>query len=170
MREYISKEKIQEKIIELGKKITADYNGEEIVVVTVLKGGFVFCSDLVRQINLPMRLEFISASSYGDDTESSGNVNIRLDLGRSIEGKHVLIIEDIIDTGKTLYHILELLKHRNPKSLKLASLLFKPDRLIHPIDIHYLGFTIENKFVIGYGLDYAGNYRNLPYLAIYDED
>lgn len=169
MREYISAETIQKRIADLGEEINRDYAGEEIVIITVLKGGFMFCADLVRHIKVPFKLEFISAGSYGDSTESSGHVNIRLDLSRSIEHENVLIIEDIVDTGRTLYHVMGLLRDRRPKSLKLASFLYKPDRLIHPMPIDYLGFKIENKFVVGYGLDYAGHYRGLPYLAIYQE-
>lgn len=167
---FISEEKIKERVSELGKQITADFAGEELVVVGVLNGAFMFCADLLRQIDLPITLEFLAVSSYGDETTSSGEVKINLDLKREIAGKNVLIIEDIVDTGLTLSTLLEILKVRKPKALKLASLLHKPARQTHPVPIDYLAFEIEDKFVIGYGLDYAGKYRELPYIGVYSGD
>ncbi len=164
---YIPEEKIKSRIKELGEQITKDYNGEEVVIIAVLNGSFVFCSDLIRQIKCPVIVEFVGASSYGEGVESSGNVKITMDLKRDILGKHVLVVEDIVDTGLTLSNLLEVFKSRKPKSIKLASFLFKPARLKHPVPINYLGFEIEDKFVIGYGLDYGGKYRELPYVGVY---
>ena len=167
---FISEEQIQTRIKELGEQITRDFNGEEVTVVGVLNGAFMFVADLVRTMELPIVLEFIKASSYGDGTTSSGKVDITLDLQKDIKDKNVLVIEDIVDTGLTLTGLLEDFKQRNPKNLKLASLLYKPARCKHKVNIDYLGFEIEDKFVIGYGLDYAGKYRELPYIGVYSED
>ncbi len=162
----ISEEEIALRISELGRAITNDYENEELVVICVLKGAFMFCSDLIKKINRPVRLEFISLSSYGDGTNSSGNVRLEMDITANIEGKHVLVIEDIVDTGLTIKTLLNMLALRKPSSVKLASLLFKPAKLKHRVDINYLGFEIEDKFVIGFGLDYAGRYRELPYIGV----
>jgi hypoxanthine phosphoribosyltransferase len=162
----ITEEEISLRIEALGKAITKDYENQELVVICVLKGAFVFCSDLIKKINRPVSLEFISLSSYGDSTNSSGNVRLEMDITANIEGKNVLIIEDIVDTGLTIRTLMEMLSVRKPKSIKLASLLFKPVKLKHNVNIDYLGFEIEDKFVIGYGLDYAGRYRELPYIGI----
>jgi hypoxanthine phosphoribosyltransferase len=162
----ISEEEIAIRIGELGKAITNDFDNEELVVICVLKGAFMFCSDLMKKINRPIKLEFISLSSYGDATNSSGNVRLEMDITANIEGKNVLIIEDIVDTGLTIKTLMDIIGVRKPKTVKLASLLFKPVKLKHRVDIDYLGFEIEDKFVIGYGLDYAGRYRELPYIGI----
>ena len=162
----ISEEEIALRIEALGKAITEDFAGEELVVICVLKGAFMFCSDLIKKIERPLVLEFIQLSSYGEGTTSSGNVKIDMDISGSIAGKNVLIVEDIVDTGLTLKTLREMLEVRKPKSVKLASLLFKPARNTHPMEIDYLGFEIEDKFVIGYGLDYAGRYRELPYIGV----
>jgi hypoxanthine phosphoribosyltransferase len=162
----ISEEEIAIRVEALGKAITEEFEGEELTVICVLKGAFMFCSDLLKQINLPVKLEFIALSSYGDGTNSSGNVKLEMDLSGSIAGKNVLVVEDIVDTGLTIKTLTEMLNVRNPKTLKLASLLFKPTRNEHPAKIDYLGFEIEDKFVIGYGLDYAGRYRELPYVGV----
>ncbi len=162
----ISKEEIQSRIYSLAKKINTDFENQELVVVCVLKGAFVFCADLVRQIKLPVKMEFMQVSSYGDDIASSGQCQLILDLTGSISGKNVLIVEDIVDTGLTISYLKNLLQARNPKTLKLASLLYKPSNTIHETTIDYLAFEIENKFVVGYGLDYAGFYRELPYIGI----
>jgi hypoxanthine phosphoribosyltransferase len=162
----ITEEEISLRIEALGKAITKDFENQELVVICVLKGAFVFCSDLIKKINRPVSLEFISLSSYGDSTNSSGNVRLEMDITANIEGKNVLIIEDIVDTGLTIKTLMEMLSVRKPKSIKLASLLFKPVKLKHNVNIDYLGFEIEDKFVIGYGLDYAGRYRELPYIGI----
>lgn len=166
---YLSEDKIKERVIELANKINKDYAGKEIVVVGVLNGAFMFCADLIRHINVPVTLDFIAASSYGEETESSGQVKIEWDLKNEIKGKHILLVEDIVDTGLTIKSLKALLGSREPASIKLASLLFKPARNIHPVDIDYLAFEIDDKFVIGYGLDYAGRYRELPYIGIYSE-
>lgn len=167
---YISQDDISKRIKELGKEITDAYQGEEIIVVGVLNGAFMFIADLIREIKVPVHLEFMKASSYGDGTVSSGNVDIHLDIKSDIKGKNVLVVEDIVDTGLTLSGIVKDFKGRDPKSLKTCSLLFKPARLENPVDIDYLAFEIEDKFVIGYGLDLAGKYRELPYIGIYSED
>lgn len=162
----ISEEDISLRIDALAKAINEDFAGEELTVICVLKGAFMFCSDLIKKINLPVKLVFIQLSSYGDDTESSGNVKIDMDISDSISGRNVIIVEDIVDTGLTLTTLLKMLQVRNPKTMKLASLLFKPSRNKFPVPIDYLGFEIEDKFVIGYGLDYAGRYRELPYIGV----
>jgi hypoxanthine phosphoribosyltransferase len=162
----IPEEEIAMRIEALGKAITKDYEGEDLVVICVLKGAFIFCSDLIKKINRPLSLEFISLSSYGDSTNSSGNVRLEMDITANIEGRNVLIIEDIVDTGLTIKTLIDILSVRKPKSVKLASLLFKPVKLKHKVNIDYLGFEIEDKFVIGFGLDYAGRYRELPYIGI----
>jgi hypoxanthine phosphoribosyltransferase len=162
----ISEDEIALRIEALGKAITEDFENEEIIVICVLKGAFIFCSDLIKKINRPLKLEFISLSSYGDSTNSSGNVRLEMDITANVEGKNVLIVEDIVDSGLTIKTLLEMMAVRKPKTIKLASLLFKPDKLKHPVNIDYLGFEIEDKFVIGYGLDYAGRYRELPYIGM----
>lgn len=162
----ISEEEIALRIAELGRAITHDFENEELVVICVLKGAFMFCSDLIKKVNLPVRLEFISLSSYGDSTNSSGNVRLEMDITANVEGKNVLVVEDIVDTGLTIKTLMEMLELRKPKTVKLASLLFKPVKLKHKVNIDYLGFEIEDKFVIGYGLDYAGRYRELPYIGV----
>lgn len=162
----ISEEAILHRIKELGKAITDDYQGEELIVICILKGAFMFCSDLIKEVNLPVKLEFMSLSSYGDSMTSSGNVQIDMDISGSITDKHVLIVEDIVDTGLTLSVLKNILTDRRPKSLKLASMLHKVAKTKVATTIDYLGFEIDDKFVIGYGLDYAGRYRELPYIGI----
>ena len=166
----ISEEKLDNRITELANKIELDYEGKDLVVVCILNGAFVFCADLVRKVNNSIYVDFMKASSYGDSTVSSGNLKIDLDLKEDIEGKHVLLVEDIVDTGLTLTNILNRLGKRKPASIKLASLLYKPARNEFPLDIDYLGFSIDDLFVIGYGLDYAGKFRELPYIGVYSED
>jgi hypoxanthine phosphoribosyltransferase len=165
---FISKEKIQKRIKELAQIISSDYKGEEVVVVGVLNGSFMFCADLLRELDLSIITEFMAAASYGEGTTTSGEVNILLDIKTDIKGKNVLFVEDIVDTGLTFKKILELVEGRGPKSIKIASLLSKPSRRQHQIDIDYLAFEIEDKFVVGYGLDLAGKYRELPYIGIYN--
>lgn len=162
----ITEEEISLRIEALGNAITKDFENEDLVVICVLKGAFIFCSDLIKKINRPCSLEFISLSSYGDSTNSSGNVRLEMDITANIEGKNVLIVEDIVDTGLTIKTLMDIMSVRKPKTVKLASLLFKPVKLKHKVHIDYLGFEIEDKFVIGYGLDYAGRYRELPYIGI----
>ena len=162
----ISEEEIAFRIEELARAIENDYIGEELILLCVLKGSFIFCSDLMRKIQAPLKVEFVSVSSYGDSMSSSGNVRFDLDITTNIEGKNVLIVEDIVDTGLTLKVLKSRLMARNPKTLKLASLLYKPARNDHKTQIDYLGFEIEDKFVVGYGLDYAGRYREIPYIGV----
>ena len=167
--ELHSAEAIAARIAELGRQITADYRatggGEDLVVLGVLKGSIIFMADLVRHIALPLTLDFIGVASYGDETESSGVVQITQDLTRPIADKHVLIVEDIVDTGHTVAYLMENLATRHPRSIKLCSLLHKPERAAREVAIDYLGFTIPNKFVVGYGLDIAQRYRNLPFIG-----
>jgi hypoxanthine phosphoribosyltransferase len=166
--ELISADAIATRVSELGAQITRDYasrSSAEIVVIGVLKGSVIFMADLVRHIAHPIYVDFIGISSYGDATVSSGVVQITQDLSRPIEGKHVIVVEDIVDTGHTVHYLLENLGTRRPASIALCSLLHKPDRAEREIKIDYLGFTIPNKFVVGYGLDIAQQYRNLPFIG-----
>ena len=167
--ELISAEAIAVRVAEIGAQITAEYaplaTTTEVVVIGVLKGSIMFMADLVRHIGVPIFMDFIGISSYGDATVSSGVVRITQDLSRPIEGKHVIIVEDIVDTGHTVHYLMENLNTRRPASLKLCSLLHKPDRAERQIKIDYLGFTIPNKFVVGYGLDVSQQYRNLPFIG-----
>lgn len=164
--ELISADAIAARVAELGAKITADYKDkEDIVVIGVLKGSVIFLADLARHIALPIKMEFIGISSYGDATVSSGIVQITQDVSKPIEGKHVIVVEDIVDTGHTVAYLLENLATRRPASIALASLLHKPERQERQVKIDYLGFTIPNKFVVGYGLDVAQQYRNLPFIG-----
>ena len=167
---FLSEDEILNRVSELAKKITSDYQGEELIVLCVLKGAIVFCTDLVKNIDLPIQLEFISLSSYGHSTMSSYNVVMDMDLTANVANKNVLIVEDIVDTGLTMKYLFNLLKEKKPKSVKLASLLHKKARTIVPVTIDYLAFEIEDKFVIGYGLDYAGRYRELPYIGVMSAD
>ncbi|HOE57619.1 MAG TPA: hypoxanthine phosphoribosyltransferase [Bacillota bacterium] len=162
----ISEEEIAKKVKELGKQLTEEYSGKELLIVGILKGCMLFLSDLVREINLPLTMDFMIVSSYGSTTKSSGVVRIVKDLEREIEGKDVLIVEDIVDTGLTLSYLIENFKTRNPKSVKVCSLLDKPDRRKAQVDIEYIGFKIPDEFVVGYGLDYSELYRNLPFVCV----
>ena len=157
---------IADRVAELGRAITRDFLGKELVIVPVLKGSYVFAADLVRHIDLDLAIDFLGVRSYGDQQESSGVVQITTDLSNSIEGKHVILVEDIVDTGLTVSYLYENLATRQPASLKIASLLHKPARTRIPVEIDYLGFTVEDVFIVGYGLDYAQKFRNLPYLAV----
>ncbi len=172
---FISREKIHKTNLDLAKQICRDYEGQDVIFVGILNGSFMFCADLVRACFevgglSSASVEFMGASSYGDGTESSGELNITLDLKRDIKDKNVIIVEDIVDTGLTLSKLLKVLEKRSPKTLKLASLLYKPARNVHEVNINYLGIEIEDKFVIGYGLDYAGKYRELPFIGVYSEN
>ena len=169
-RVLISKEELEKKVAELGKQISKDYEGKELVMIGVLKGGFIFLSDLARKITIPVDLDFMSVSSYGDSSKSSGVVKIIKDVDTNIDGKHVLIVEDIIDTGLTLNHLVALLKTRGPLSVKICAALDKPSRRKAVIKIDYKGFEIPDEFVIGYGLDYAGKYRNIPEVCVLKKD
>jgi hypoxanthine phosphoribosyltransferase len=162
----ITSARIIERVRELGAAITRDYEGRSLVMVCILKGSFIFAADLARAIALPLRIEFLGVRSYGQGTSSSGVVQITHDLENPIEGEDVLLVEDIVDTGLTVAHLLELLRTRLPRTLKVCALLHKPARSCTPIPIDYLGFTIEDRFVVGYGLDRAEAYRNLPYIGV----
>jgi hypoxanthine phosphoribosyltransferase len=157
---------IAKRVQELGAQITKDYADRPLVLVCVLKGSFVFASDLMRAIDLPLRVDFLGVRSYGEGTETSGVVQITQDLSRPIEHEDVLIVEDIVDTGLTIAHLIDLLRTRQPHSVKVCSLLHKPARARIAVKVDYLGFTIEDKFVVGYGLDFAEKYRNLPYIGL----
>jgi hypoxanthine phosphoribosyltransferase len=164
--ELLSAERIRERVSALGAEITREYAGKSLVLLCVLKGSFVFAADLARAIDLPLRIEFLGVRSYGDDTRSSGVVQITQDLTRPIAGDHVLLVEDIVDTGLTLSYLREQLLARMPATVKVCALLHKPSRTVKPVDIDYLGFTVDDVFVVGYGLDHAERYRNLPYVGV----
>lgn len=164
----LSSETIEKRVVEMATQIRQDYAGQELTVVGVLKGSFIFMADLVREIDLPLRCDFLGLSSYGSATESSGVVAITKDLDGPVDGRHVLVIEDIIDTGLTMAYLLQNLATRRPASVKIASLLSKPARRQIEVKIDYLGFTIEDRFVVGYGLDFDGQYRNLPFIGTMD--
>lgn len=161
----ISEDELQERIVQLGNEISKDYKGKEILLIGVLKGACVFMSDLMKRINNIVSIDFMAVSSYGASTKSTGVVRIIKDLDTSIEGKEVLIVEDIIDTGLTLHYLCDNLKSRNPKSLKICTLLDKPERREIDMKADYVGFEVPNKFIVGYGLDYDEKYRNLPYIT-----
>ena len=162
----ISKEKIADKVKELAKRINKEFEGEEVVLIGLLRGSVIFLSDLAREIDLDAKIDFMIVSSYGNDMESSKEVKIIKDLEEYIEGKNVIIVEDIIDTGYTLKKVVETLKIRNPKELKLCTLLNKPEIREVDIVVDYVGFQIPDEFVVGYGIDYAQKHRNLPYVGI----
>ncbi|REK23493.1 MAG: hypoxanthine phosphoribosyltransferase [Actinobacteria bacterium] len=166
IKPLITTEEIDETLAEMGAKITEDYQGEELLLVGVLRGAFMIMADLARTIDLPVEFDFMAVSSYGASTQTSGVVRILKDLDEEIEGRHVLIVEDIIDSGLTLNYLLKSLKVRKPASLEIATLLLKEGIQRVPIDVKYVGFNIGPEFVVGYGLDYAGKYRNLPYVGV----
>ena len=162
----ISQEEIQQRVEELGEEISADYKGRNPFLICVLKGGYMFLADLTRALTVPHEIDFMAVSSYADRTEFSGVVRILKDLNADISGRHVLIVEDVIDTGHTLAYLLENLRVRQPASLHVCALLSKPARREVPLDVDYMGFEIPNEFVVGYGLDYAEQYRNLCFVGI----
>ena len=162
----ISEQELHQKTKELGAMISKDYEGKEVTVICVLKGGVMFMVDLVKQIKVPLKMDFMVVSSYGNEFKSSGVVKIVKDLDEGITDKHVIIVEDIIDSGRTLSYLMKILKDRNPASIEICTLLDKPEQRIAEVDVKYVGFSIENHFVLGYGLDYEQLYRNLPYIAI----
>ena len=165
-RILFTEEQLQKRVAELGAQITADYAGKNPVLASVLRGSYIFMADLTRQIKLPLTVDFMAVSSYGSGTTSSGQVEIRKDLSDSIEGRDLLIVEDILDSGNTLYYLQRILNARHPASIKICTLLDKPERRAKPIEADYKGFTIPDEFVVGYGLDYNEKYRNLPYIGI----
>jgi len=166
----ITEEDLARRVAEMGAEITRDYEGKDLTLLVILKGSFVFASDLARQIDLPLAVDFIGLSSYGAQTESSGVVRITQDLSRPVEGRHLLVVEDIIDTGLTMKYLLENLRSRHPESVRVASLLEKPARNLHAVEIDYRGFEIPDAFVVGYGLDFDERYRNLPFLGVLEQD
>lgn len=166
IRPLITAEEIDAKLAEIGKQITEDYAGKEVLLVGVLRGAFMVMADLARHIDLPCEFDFMAVSSYGASTQTSGVVRILKDLDEEIEGRHVLIVEDIIDSGLTLNYLIKSLNVRKPASLEIATLLLKEGIQRVPIDVRYTAFSIGPEFVIGYGLDYAGKYRNLPYVGV----
>ena len=161
-----SEEQLDRRVREIAAQIEKDYEGKEIMLIGVLRGSFVFMADLCRRIDLPCTLDFMSVSSYGKGTSSSGQVQITKDLSSDISGKHIIVVEDILDSGNTLSYLLKLLEQRNPASIRLCTLLDKPERRVKEVKVDYSGFTIPDAFVVGYGLDYAEQYRNLPYIGI----
>lgn len=166
VRVMISEEEVDQRIEELGRQISEDYAGKEVHLICILKGSVFFMCELAKRITVPVSMDFMSVSSYGDGTSSSGIVKIAKDLDETLEGKDVIVIEDIIDSGRTLSYLLEVLSKRAPKSMKLCTLLDKPDRRVCQVTVDYSGFEIPDEFVVGYGLDYAQKYRNLPYIGV----
>ena len=161
-----SEEQLKEKVAQIAQQLNEDYKGEEVIFVCVLKGSLPFFADLVRAVNFPVTFDMVCVSSYGASTESSGTLKIKLDSGVSFDGKNVLIIEDILDTGNTLCNLMAHFANSNPKSMKLCCLLDKPSRRVRNIQADYIGFEIPDEFVVGYGLDYAERYRELPYIGV----
>ncbi|MBQ2935915.1 MAG: hypoxanthine phosphoribosyltransferase [Lachnospiraceae bacterium] len=170
VRVLLTEEEVDARIKAIGEQISKDYEGKEVHLICVLKGGSFFMCELAKRITVPVSLDFMSVSSYGTETKSSGVVKIVKDLDETIMGKDVIVIEDIIDSGRTLSYLLEMLKDRKPASLRLCTLLDKPDRRVVDVNIDYTGFAIPDEFVVGYGLDYAQKYRNLPYIGIVEFD
>jgi hypoxanthine phosphoribosyltransferase len=164
----IDRDALQQRIRELGEEISSDYAGRDLLLIGVLKGAVFFMADLMRKLTIPCEIDFMAISSYGDSTDSSGVVRILKDLDINIEGRDVLIVEDIVDSGLTLSYLMRNLEAREPASLEICALLTKPDRREAEVPVRYIGFEIPNRFVIGYGLDYAERYRNLPYVGILD--
>ncbi len=165
-----SEDQLRDKIRQMGAKISNDYHGKELILIGVLKGSVVFMSDLIREIAIPCKMDFMAVSSYGNSTETSGVVRILKDLDFDIQGKDVLIVEDIIDSGVTLKYLMKYLKARKPNSLEIICLLNKPDRRTVDIDVKYLGYDVPDYFLVGFGLDFAEKYRNLPYVGILKEE
>ena len=161
-----TEEQLKARVKEIAQQIEADYQGKEILLICILRGSFVFIADLCREIHLPCTVDFMAVSSYGKGSSSSGRVQIVKDLAEDITDRHVIVVEDILDSGNTLSYLLNILEQRNPASVRLVALLDKPDRRVKPVELHYSGFTIPDAFVVGYGLDYAEKYRNLPYIGI----
>lgn len=162
----INEEAVEARIKELAEQISKDYEGKDLHIICILKGSVFFTCELAKRITIPVTLDFMSVSSYGSDTKSSGVIKIAKDLDESILERDILVIEDIVDSGNTLSYLLDMLKNRQPKSMKLCTLLDKPDRRRKPVHVDYTGFQIPDEFVVGYGLDYAQKYRNLPYVGV----
>ena len=165
-RVLFTEAELKARVAELGAQITADYQGKKPIVISILRGSYIFMADLTRSIDLPITVDFMAVSSYGAGTSSSGQVRIVKDLSENIEGRDVIVVEDILDSGNTLSYLLKLLEARHPASIRLCTLLDKPERRTKPVAVQYSGFTIPDEFVVGYGLDYDEKYRNLPYIGI----
>ena len=161
-----TEEELHHRIQDLGAQITADYAGKQPMLISVLRGSYIFMADLTRAIRLPLTVDFMAVSSYGAGTVSSGQVEIKKDLSDSIEGRDLIIVEDILDSGNTLYYLMDVLRARRPASIRICTLMDKPDRRTKPITADYVGFTIPDAFIVGYGLDYDEKYRNLPYVGV----
>ena len=170
VRVLLTEEEVDRKIDELGAQITRDYAGKKLHLVCVLKGGAPFMCELAKRITVPVSLDFMSVSSYGSETKSSGVVRIVKDLDEPLKGKDVIVIEDIVESGRTLSYLLEMLRDRGPASLRLCTLLDKPERRVTDVHVDYTGFQIPDEFVVGYGLDYDQRYRNLPYIGVVEFD
>ena len=170
IEELISGERVDKRVGELARQINQDYAGKEIHLIVILKGSVFFGSELAKRITIPLTMDFMSVSSYGNGMESTGKILVKKEPDEEIAGKHVLIIEDIVDSGRTLYYLKNLLLSREPASLKIITLLDKPDRRVMDVDTDYCGFEIPDRFVVGYGLDYAQKYRNLPYVGVVIQD
>lgn len=166
----LTEEEVDKRIKEIGEQISKDYAGKKIHLICVLKGGVFFMCELAKRISVPVSMDFMSISSYGNSTESSGIIKIIKDLDESITGEEVLVVEDIVDSGRTLNYLLEMLRDRKPASLRLCTLLDKPERRVVEVNVDYTGFQIPDEFVVGYGLDYAQKYRNLPYIGVVEQD
>lgn len=166
---HLTEEQINQRIAELGAEITERFKGESVFLVCILKGSVFFTTELAKRIDLPVEIDFMTVSSYGAETVSSGVINVKQDLSASIEGKNVIVVEDIIDSGNTLSRLIQLFKSRNPKTLTLCTLLDKPERREVQVDVDYTGFVIPDKFVVGYGLDWDQKFRNLPYVGFVEE-
>lgn len=169
-RVLIPETKIKQRIQDLATEISFDYRGKDVTAICVLKGSFIFFADLIRAIDLPLACEFMGVSSYGNKTVSSGEVKVTLDMTEPLAGKHVVIIEDIVDTGLTMQYLITALKARKPASLKICSLLVKPESMKADIEIDYVGFKLGNEFVVGYGLDHGGRFRHLPYIGVVENE
>lgn len=166
---YLTEEQINERVAQMGAEITERFKGESVYLVCILRGSVFFTTELAKRIDLPMEIDFMTVSSYGAETVSSGVINIKKDLEGSIEGKNVIVVEDIIDSGNTLNRLLQLFKSRNPKTLTLCTLLDKPARRESEVSVDYTGFVVPDKFIVGYGLDWNQKYRNLPYIGFVEE-
>jgi len=169
LRVLISETEIKTRVAELGAQITRDCKDGDLILVGILKGAFIFVADLARAIDRPVRMDFMGISSYGKSTESSGEVRVTKDLDTSIEGTNIILVEDIVDTGVTLSYLIGLLHNRKPRSIRIAALLDKPDRRLRPVQVSYTGFTIPDEFVVGYGLDFAEDYRGLKDICVLSE-
>ena len=170
VRILLKEEEVDKRIAEVAAMINRDYAGKEVHLICILKGGVFFTCELAKRLTVPVSMDFMSVSSYGMDTKSSGVVKIVKDLDDSIKGKNVIVVEDVVDSGRTLSYLLDMLKDRGPKSLRLCTLLDKPERRVVPVHVDYTGFEIPDEFVVGYGLDYAQKYRNLPYIGVVELD